>query len=143
MTDTKRRICSRCLVASLILLCALHDLSTWLHIALGILFLALLVVHLAKYAKWFKASTKACLKRKLKGKTKAKVKYLIAAGLLVAFALSILSGFACAYELLFWGETSAVVHRIHTASSIAGGLLSVAHVALWATGRKKAIPCFR
>lgn len=134
-TDRKRRVLGWCLVACMILLYITQAVMKWGHVALGVVFLGLLTAHVAKYAKWLKASAKAFFNKKPKGQSKTK--YLIVCGMIFAFTIVFLSGFISAYELAIEGEVSGGIHRIHNAFAIIGGLLTIPHLVTWVSKRRK------
>lgn len=152
--DTTQRVLNWSMVVCLVLMFISQATSMVLHIALGVVFLVLLSIHVVRYAKWVKVSTKSFLNKKLKSKTKTK--YLIICGMLVAFGLVFISGVASAYELIAFGDVSeglrnaggegfsfqrggaSLAHRVHTIFAFAGVLLAVPHLAAWFAKRKKA-----
>lgn len=134
-SDTKRRTMNWGLVGCLVLLYLSQFISKWAHVFLGATFLILLVLHIKKYAKWLKASTKAFFGKKLKGKNRTK--YLIVCGLCITFAAACIVGFASAYDLIMIGEVGERTHRVHNAFAIISGLLTVFHLAPQISKRRK------
>lgn len=135
-SNTKKRAFNWCFVSSFVLLFVSQAITKWVHIVLGVLFLILLIYHVSKYAKWYKASIKAFFKAKLKGR--ARTRYLIVCGMLVVLTIVFVSGFVSVYELITAGEVSGGVHRIHNAMSLIVGLLTALHLA-FSPSRKRRV----
>lgn len=134
-SDTKRRVMNWGLIGCLVLLYISQGISKGVHVFLGVAFLVLLTLHITKYAKWFKASTKAFFSKKLKGKNRTKYLIICVSG--IAFAAACIVGFVSAYELITIGEVGERTHRIHNAFAIISGLFTIFHLAPQISKRRK------